>query len=210
MITTNAKSKARLIDGIFSSFVLSIFGWAILQSYGLRHGASISAHILVAAVGLTLSYVSIRRYQAHWPADAEHNNRDPLAIKQAVPTLRTVGSYALLLTVGSALAFFAVAGSLFLLAIFAGGMYFLPWSKLAVCRNHFFVSSGMTAACAALEVVVVSRSTNLFASLLITWVCWTIASSSLMFVLARLGDPSEPKFSVGSPTANRQPSLEHR
>jgi hypothetical protein len=199
MIATNAKSKARLTDSIFSSFVLSVFGWAVLQSYSLRHGASIPAHILVATAGLTLSYVSIRRYQAHWPADAG------LPVEQTANTIRTVGWYALLLAVGSALAFFAVAGGMGLLAIFAGGMNFLPWSRIPVCRDRFFVSSGMIAACAAFEVVAFGRSTDPVANILITWVCWMIACPSLMFVLARLGDSSQPKSSLGSPTASRQP-----
>jgi hypothetical protein len=206
MIAMNTKSKAWLTNSIFSSFVLSVFGWAVLQFLGLRNGAPIFAQILVAIVGLALSYVSIRRYQAHWPVDA--GNR-PIAVNQTVNIIRIAGWYVLLLAVGSTLAFFAVAGGIFFLAFFASGMNFVPWSKIPVCRDRFFVSSGMVAACAAFAVVVFERPANSFATLLGTWVCWMIACPSLMFVLAGLGDPSEPKSGIGSPTAHRQPDLEH-
>jgi protein-S-isoprenylcysteine O-methyltransferase Ste14 len=85
MMAMNAKSKAWLTNSIFSSFVLSVFGWAVLQSFSLRHGAPISVQILVATVGLALSYVSIRRYQAHWPADAGHNNQNVLGCQRLRP-----------------------------------------------------------------------------------------------------------------------------
>jgi hypothetical protein len=53
--------------------------------------------------------------------------------------------YVALLASGLGVAALVAAGSLFLLVLAASGLVIVPWTKIPVCRDHFFVSATMVA-----------------------------------------------------------------
>jgi hypothetical protein len=196
MITNEAKSRVTLTNRIFSSFVLSVFGWGLIQAWSLRYGASVMINGLVAAVGLALSGVAIHRCLRHWPSAATSKQE---AFIEATK-VRTIGWSTLLVAIGCVLGVLAAA-DLFLLAVFAVGVNFVPWSKIPVCHSHFFVSAGMIGSGAAIGAAVFGRPLDSFIYPFAAGICWMIACSTLLLV-ATLDKLEQLKHGAGERTLN--------
>jgi hypothetical protein len=134
-------------------------------------------HVLAAIPGMVLSGVTLHRYRQHWPVNATG-----CAGQQKLAwDYRAIASYLILVATGFSIALFISGGSLFLLALATMGMVFVPWTKMAVCRGHFFFASALVCAAALLGLVMWRWSVHplyypMVACLLLTVACTLVVS----------------------------------
>ena len=86
-----------------------------------------------------------------------------------------MASCLLLLAIGFGIALLIGSGSVFLLALAIMGMVFLPWTKIVVCRDHFFIFLGLVGAGVLLGLAVPGRSVHTLYYPLAAWVLLTAA-----------------------------------
>ncbi len=145
----NARARTLATNSLFSALLLSASGWGLFHAWAIGIGAGGLVHALVAVPGLTLSGLVLHRYSLHWPArTASRNHGRESGRHPWSPGL--VASYILLPATGIAIALLVNHGSLFALVIVTIGLVFVPWTKFAFCRDHFFLALAMIAVGGAL------------------------------------------------------------
>jgi hypothetical protein len=156
MTIRSVKSRTFSTNSLFAAFCLGLIGWGLLHAWGLSVRTGLLFHSLAAIPGLVLSGVVLYRYRQHWPVDAAAcAARQKPGLKRA-RDYRAVASCLLMAGIGFVIAILISGGSLFALALAAMGMVFVPWTKIAVFRDHFFLASGLVGA-----------------GLCWDWSCWT-------------------------------------
>lgn len=150
----SARSRTFSTNSLFAAFSLGGIGWGLLHVWGVSVKTGIFFHALAAIQGLVLSGAVLYRYRQHWPVnetDSAGSHRQDLKLPW---DYRAVAIYLLLIGVGFGIAPFISAGSAFFLVLAIIGMVLVPWSKIAVCRDHFFISSALVEAGALSGLVV--------------------------------------------------------
>lgn len=170
MIKSSPRSRNLATNSLFGAFFLTLFGWGLLHAWGVHIHARVLTHILLAIPGLALAGVTLYRYRRHWPID--HGSRFHL-------DFRAISCCLLLAAAGLGLALFVIDGSIFLLALGALGMVLVPWTRISVCRTHFFISSAMMTAGAVSGLVLLSGSVHPLYYPLAAWVLLVIACTAV-------------------------------
>jgi hypothetical protein len=137
-----AGTRTWATNGLFGAFILAAFGAGLLHAWALQARAGALIHVLVAIPAAALCAVILYRYWRHWPARLAPLYRKSRRGMRSPDAASALGSGLLLLT-GLGMAFVIAAGSALLLVVAALGLGLLPWTRIAVCRNHFFVSAAL-------------------------------------------------------------------
>jgi hypothetical protein len=159
MIRDNVKLKpttrleTSICNGAFSGFSLSVFGWALFQTWGVQVHAGAVLHGFIALPGLTLVAIAFRRYRLYWPPSSNQTTSEQPRSRLAF-NLTDAGWCLILLAIGHVLGRLVLAGWILPLTIFAGGLTFVPWSKVRLCRSHFFASCTIMGIGTAYQVLV--------------------------------------------------------
>ena len=166
----------------FSAFLLSMFGWALLETQLFNVAAGFKTHLLVNACGLAVSAVALRRCRLWWSLFTETDAlTDP-----SVPNryrMRDITSCIALVTAGCALTLCAKTGSLTLFAICAGAFSLTPWSRVVFCRRHFVTSCMMLGAGAVSVFIVTKTPAAPLSFFLCAWFLWMYALIALLTTL---------------------------
>jgi hypothetical protein len=164
----------------FSAFVLSILGWLLLQAWNFQIGAGVRFHAFTALVGLALAGACFLRCRLYWSPSTRAGPITQQPGPFAQMRMVDAGSSIILLAIGIFMAQLARAGWVFPFAVFAVGLTFIPWSKIALCRRHFLASSlivGLGGACAFLFT---GGSSNPVILPIASWILWFIACFLLL------------------------------
>ena len=135
----NATTRTYATNGLFAAFVLALLGWGLAHAWALQAGMDRLVHGLLSLPGLALCAVLLVRYARHWPArlvPLYRSRRRGLAALAVA-----AGGAALLFVTGVGLALAVVEESALALVLVALVLALLPWSRLALCRDHFFLSA---------------------------------------------------------------------
>lgn len=132
----SAKTRTFATNCLFGGFFLSVSGWGMAQGWAIGVGAGMLIHALIAVPAISLCGMLLVRYFRHWPAGQT-------LFKDGGRERRSAGWYAVLAIAGFGVAMLIGSGSLFLLACAAFGLVIVPWTRIPVCREHFFVSAAM-------------------------------------------------------------------
>jgi hypothetical protein len=135
----NARTRTCATNGLFAAFVLALLGWGLAHAWAAQAGMDRLVHGLLSLPGLALCAVLLVRYARHWPArlvPLYRNRRRGLAALAAA-----AGSGGVLCATGVGLALAVVEGSPSLLVLAALVLAVLPWTRLSLCRDHFFLSA---------------------------------------------------------------------
>jgi len=132
MTIGNEKDKRFLANSIFPSFLWATLALVLSQVGAAQMHASWSLRVLLGAPGLALSGLALFRARLHWPA-----------VDAATPSshARALAWYLALLAVGASIGAVVSKASVLLLGTVAALTYWLPWSRIPVCRDRFVVSS---------------------------------------------------------------------
>lgn len=173
----SAKSRSFSTNSLFTAFSLGILGWGLLHAWGISVKAGIFFHALAALPGSVLSGVVLYRYRQHWPVNARgFAGKQPLS-----RDWRTAAFYLMLVAAGFAIALLISSGSLFLLALVTG-MVFVPWTRSAVCRDHFFFASALVGAGTALGLVMLGRQEHPLYYAMVAWFLLALAGTLVVSV----------------------------
>lgn len=183
MTMRSPKSRNFSTNSLFAAFSLGLIGWGLLHAWGISVRVGVSFHALAVVPGLVLSGIALYRYRQHWPADPT-----PWAGKQKhglqLPWHpRAIASYLLLLAIGFAIALLIKTGSMFLLVPAMIGMIAAPWTKIAVCRGHFFASSALLQAGVLLGFVFLDSSVHPLYYALAAWLFLSAACTVIVSVI---------------------------
>lgn len=167
-----ARSRTFATNILFPAISLAVIGWGLLHAWGINVNIGIRFHALAALPGLVLSGVALYRYRQHWPINAT----DCVGRQKLAWDYRAIALYLMLVGTGFSIALLISGGSLFLLAMATMGTIFVPWTRIAVCRDHFFFASALVGAGALLGLVMLGRSVHplyypMVASLLLSVAC---------------------------------------
>jgi hypothetical protein len=167
----NFRFQTTINNCAFSGFVFSIFGWALLHAWGFQVRAGAAMHVVTALFGLGLAAITFRRYRLYWerPQSKEGFN------------ISNAGWCLLLLAIGNVLGQLVLAGWVLPLAIFSIGLNFVPWSKVPLCRRHFFASCTLIGvAIAGTLLVAGNASAGPMKFPIASWVFWGSACVALL------------------------------
>ena len=152
-----AQTRTFATNSLFSAFILSIFGWGLLHAWAVQVNARPLLHLLIALPCSAVSGIVLYRYARHWPARQDSTGRRSTEGGLA-PACRSTAWYCLLLLIGAGMAFLVLAGSALFLLLAALALGVLPWSRIPVCRDHFFIAAATAAGGAALGLAVSGTS----------------------------------------------------
>lgn len=186
----DAKSRAFSTNSLFSAFSLGIIGWGLLHTWGVSFKVGILFHALAAMPGVALSGIVIYRYRKHWPVEASARTGK----NRPSWDLRAVAFYLVLIAVGAGIALLISGGSFFLLVLAAMGMIFVPWTRIPLCRNHFFFSSVLVGAGASLGGAMLGRPAHPFYYLMVAWLLLSLAGTLVMLVIVTHGNRESPRI----------------
>lgn len=145
----SARTRTCATNGLFAAFIMAGLGSGLLHAWAVQARASGTIHLLAAIPGVAICAIVLYRYARHWPARVtplySKRRRGPLPLAAAA-----AAGCALLFGAGLAMALAVAAGSAALLVLVALGLGVLPWTRIAVCRDHFFMSAAIVGAGAAL------------------------------------------------------------
>jgi hypothetical protein len=127
-------------NSLFGTFFLSAFGWGMLQTWAAGVGASGILHALIAVPCLSMIGVVFYRYRRHWPSSQPLRKEQRTGSRQllAYSTLIWCSTLAVAeIGIGAAVSWGSI--SVILLAVMA--VVAVPWTRIPVCREHFFVAT---------------------------------------------------------------------
>ena len=140
MVTQSARMRTFATNSLFGTFFLSAFGWGLLQSWAALVGASGFMHALIAMPCISMTGIVLYRYSRHWPSTQLVGN----AQRESDPQLFAYRAmiWCLMLAVSGVGISVAVSwGSIALVMLGAVGLVAIPWARIPVCRDRFFVAA---------------------------------------------------------------------
>lgn len=152
-----AKARTFSTSSLFAAFSLGIIGWGLLHAWGIYVKTSILFHALAAMPGLALSGIALFRFRQHWPLDAANPASQQDRRVRLPWHYRAMACYLMLAAIGVGIALLIIDGYMVLLASAAVGMFCVPWAKISVCRDYFFLASGIITASAFSALVLLGR-----------------------------------------------------
>jgi hypothetical protein len=144
----SARTRTCATNGLFAAFIMAGLGSGLLHAWAVQARASGAVHLLIAIPGAAICAIVLYRYARHWPARVTplyQKRRRGLPLGAAA-----AAGCALLFAAGLGMALAVAAGSAALFVPAALGLGILPWTRIAVCRDHFFLSAAIVGAGAAL------------------------------------------------------------
>jgi hypothetical protein len=176
-----AKARTFSTSSLFAAFSLGIIGWGLLHAWGIYVKTSVLFHALAAMPGLSLSGIALSRYRRHWPVDAA-NSASRQERRSGLPwDYRAIACYLILVAAGAGIALLIIDGYMALLALAAVGMFCVPWAKIPLCRDYFFLTAGIITASALLALVLLGKPVHpvyypVAACLLLSTACISVTS----------------------------------
>ncbi|OON60724.1 hypothetical protein B0920_17335 [Massilia sp. KIM] len=186
MASPDAKSRSFSVNSLFPTFVLAIFGWGMVHVWGLRAGAGVTFHAFFAIPCCVLAGLVIYRYKHHWPVPSSRQG-ETLAGKSRT-RLRDVTSILVPVGIGLALALVVSMDSLFGLALLSIGLNCVPWTKLPICRDHFFGAVFLVEASAVLGMASPSGPALSLFHLAAASLVLVVATAAMMAIVLINGD----------------------
>lgn len=180
MYLRDAKARTHFTNCLFVVFLFSVLGWGLLHAWVFNFRLPARLHGVIVIPGLVMSGLAIYRYRLHWPANpAERVNQKQFEWKNAT-------WYLLLCAIGVGFAQ-VISGSVALLAVLGSAMTVIPWAKIPVCRDHFFISVALLGSGTLLGLAL-SRGADFMFYPLAALFFWLIASVTMCFVLLSHGN----------------------
>lgn len=140
-MTDNARGLSVPIgNGTFSGLVLGVSGWVVLHVAAMNLHARVAVHGAIALVGLGVAIVIIRRYRQYLLEGAAQRRSRRAKFNEILDKNHVV-ALVLLVLIGLLLTKLVLLGSIFLLAVYVGALAFVPWSRMALCRQQVEVSA---------------------------------------------------------------------
>lgn len=175
-----SKNSAGLNDSLLShsfiALVFSLTGCALLETWLFTMHASLPGHALALMAGLSLVFLSLR----HSPVHTDFRSR------RHRPFLGIDAGYAFLLfAIGSLIGLFILSNATLALAVLVL-LSFIPWSRLPLCRHHFFTAATLTWAGIMLVLFIGRHEIRPMFLPLASWVSWTCACFALLLRTERL------------------------
>ena len=156
MAMHSARTKSLATNSLFGVFFLSAFGWGLLQTWAVEVSASIFVHALIAIPGMAMSGVVLYRYARHWPNCQPASNAQRAGSRWSFD-YRTSTWYLMLAVIGIGMSMVVGGGSLFLLTLAVIGLIAVPWARISVCRDHFFIAAAVLGGGAAIGLALSSK-----------------------------------------------------
>jgi hypothetical protein len=179
-----AKTEEDLHAPLLIACSCSLAGWAILALWLLQIGAGVGGHGLAALAGLWLSYLCIRRPRIGQPALAATGGSRTTQHRGLRPV--DAGWALLLLVVGGVVGILAMRGGTVALIVVTMGLGFAPWSRVAFCRDHFYVASAALLVGTLSAMALGYRSTAPMFLPVACWALWACACTGLCWRITRL------------------------
>lgn len=181
MTAAAATTGAPVHNSTFSAFIFSILAWTLFLAWSVKVKAGYGAQVLPTVIGIILAGIAVRRYKMHWPGSGleestlgQQGQRRRISRPDALPLV-------LMAMIGYGIAQLVFLGSAFLLLVFAFGASLVPWSRIPLCRNRFFVAGASVFAGAALPLLVTPAHIDPFHFLFAAWALGTSACIALVF-----------------------------
>lgn len=155
----SAQTRTFATNCLFGAFFLAVFGWGMLQIWALGAGAGMPFHALIAVPGFSLCGVLLYRYSRHWPvgqAACKERGEERRPLRE----FRSAVWYVVLAASGLGVAVVVGSGSLFFPVLAAGGLVIVPWAKIPVCRDHFFISAAIVGTGAIIGLALVGKTVH--------------------------------------------------
>lgn len=197
----HAKTSALATNSLFGALLLAASGWGLCHAWAVLIGAGAFIHLLISIPALTMCGLVLYRCSLHWPARMA-NLRRPLADKGMRPNTPALAWLLTLLAMGIALALLVNSGSLFMLAMAAGGVLLIPWTKISFCRDHFLVSVLVVETGAGVGFGQVRTFAHLMFYPLCALAFFMIAVLALLFVIAIHGNQADRMPVSGYPISD--------
>lgn len=151
MALHSAKSRTFSVNSLFPCFFLTLLGWGLVQTWGIVVKAGPLVNTLIGMPALALCGLVIYRYKHHWPRVAigsKINNCGMVPLGCDAAAIAGVS-----LAIGVGLAAVVAIGSALIVTLSVFGLFYVPWSRLIICRNYFFTMALLIAASAMLGIV---------------------------------------------------------
>jgi hypothetical protein len=177
-----AMERTLATNSLFTAFLLSVSGWALFHAWAGGIGAGAFVHVLIAIPSMTVCGLVFYRYSLHWPARGTGSEGEKEGRGRSLSRISIAWCF-LLLATGIALAWIVDYGSLFLLAMVVAGMIFIPWTKISLCRDHFFVSVGLILIGGAVGLAFSEKSFHFMSRPLCAWMFLTGSILTVIFVI---------------------------
>lgn len=178
-----AMERTLATNSLFTASLLSVSGWALFHVWAGAISAGAFIHVLIALPSMTICGLLFYRYSLHWPARPAGSIGDKEDRRLSLNRSAIAWSF-LLLAMGVAVAWIVDYGSLFVLAIVVAGMIFIPWTKISLCRDHFFVSVALILIGGAVGLALSETPVHSIYRPLCAWIF--LASSLFTFVFVLL------------------------
>lgn len=176
---TTRKAAATSANLAFTGFLFSILAFTLAEALNAKANAGLRQHVVTASIGVLVSAVALRRCRLTWPGLANPKAQVP---GHAAAWNRTDAAAGLLLIViGSALALLTRTGSLTLFGLGAVCISMTPWSRIPLCRHHFFASCATVLISGACGLVFAVRPTDSLYLVLVTWALSVISCAAVLF-----------------------------
>jgi hypothetical protein len=177
MKTDTVMLEKPFCNSVYSGFIFSIFGWVLFHIGLARFGAPINAHVLAVVLGSSFVGLAFLRYRRAWQSLSLQESKFERGQHYV---LSTASSCLLLFAIGFAFAQLVPIVGATVLGVLAIGLSFFPWSRIPLCRRHFFASSAIICSGAAVPLLVNAGSADLFCFPIAAWVVWTAALIALL------------------------------
>jgi hypothetical protein len=173
------QARTAATDSLFAIFVTALVGWTLLESLIIQHQFGIVVHVLAFVPAVSLATLALYRYRLHWPATTSLDQPD---------LMRQAAAAVLLFLVGTGVPVLVSAGLSVLIPPVAIAAAFVPWRKLTICRDRFFLSTAAIVSGTAIGLLMFKLPASPFMPLLAAWGLWLIAGAFQIRVLVVFGD----------------------
>jgi hypothetical protein len=195
MSIIDEKTKRYAANSLFPTFFYAALGLVLAQAGAVQMHGSWGLHVFLGVPGLALSGLALFRARLHWP---------PASAGTPTPRARALGWYLLLLVAGACTGALVTAGSVMLLGVVAALTYLLPWMKIPVCRDQFFMSSVAILAGAVAWVAIHGGRAQSMYFMLAAWMLYFPSTFMHLLVLVSF----DRGYSTHEPRLADQPELD--
>jgi hypothetical protein len=183
MINSKVEKSARIgVNLGFSAFLLALFGWINLETLMAMNDGGVHGQLFAGGVALYLSITAYRRYQT-WrvsmpPPTSEFAQKKT---SKASPIVSGI----MLIATGFATACSMRTGLAITAAMGASVLLFIPWSRIRLCREHFFISQALSVAGGLPVLIFAAKNQHPIIQLVNSWTFWAVSASLLLATLWR-------------------------
>lgn len=170
----NVKLETSIRNSGFSTFLCSALGFVLLEAWTIQLGGKPIAHAIVVSIGVLLAYIVYRTLLPYYTNAEVQPNEVTRAHGKLLGTTN-LACAALLLMFGYAGALALSSGSMTIFAVFVGGAYLFPWSKVSLCRTHIVVPAALITVAMGLGLVIADWLPHLLLFPVATWMLWMAA-----------------------------------